>query len=170
MINKGGINMHNEKINELFIKKLNELEEEEIKSAIEKLKGCNVLKCEIKLVNEKLYSLIENCIGTKNIVITVNINGEDDIKANYYYKGKKIKAITDNEEVAGAKISMYDLLTLAKYQDSNIVKLPSIIYHCRFHKCKSCDKDDLDELNSIMACEHSCLDCDYYEENEIGLE
>ena len=63
---------------------------------------------------------------------------------------------------------MYDLLTLAKYQDNNLIKLPSILYGCTLHKCKSCDKDDLDELNSIMACEHSCLDCDYYEENEIG--
>ena len=161
--------MYNEKINELFIKKLNELEQEEVENAIKNLKGLNVLKCEIKLVNEKLYDLIENCIGTKDIVITVDINGEDDISANYYYKGKKIKAITEDKEIAGTKISMYDLLTLAKYQDSNIVKLPSILYGCTLHQCKSCDKDDLDELNSIMACEHSCLDCDYYDEYEIGM-
>ena len=161
--------MYNEKINELFMKKLNELEEEEIKSAIEKLKGCNVLKAEIKLVNEKLYSLIENSIGTKDIVITVDINGEDDIKANYYYKGKKIKAITDDKKISGTKLSMCDLLTLAKYQDSNIVKLPCTIYHCNLHQCKGCDKEDLSELNSIMACEDVCDECDYYEENEIGL-
>ena len=161
--------MYNEKINELFIKKLNELEKEEVENAIKNLKGLNVLKCEIKLVNEKLYDLIENCIGTKDIVVTVDINGEDDISANYYYKGKKIKAVTEDKEFAGRKISMYDLLTLAKYQDNNIVKLPCTLYGCTLHQCKSCDKDDLDELNSIMACEHSCLDCDYYEENEIGL-
>ena len=161
--------MYNEKINELFIKKLNELEQEEVENAIKNLKGLNVLKCEIKLVNEKLYDLIENCIGTKDIVITVDINGEDDISANYYYKGKKIKAITEDKEIAGRKISMYDLLTLAKYQDNNLVKLPSTLYGCTLHQCKSCDKIDLDELNSIMACEHSCLDCDYYEENEINL-
>ena len=160
--------MYNEKINELFVKKLNELEQKEVENAIKNLKGLNVLKCEIKLVNEKLYELIENSIGTKDIVITVNINGEDDISANYYYKGKKIKAITEDKEFAGRKISMYDLLTLAKYQDNNLVKLPSILYGCTLHQCKSCDKIDLDELNSIMACEHSCLDCDYYEENEIG--
>ena len=160
--------MYNEKINELFIKKLNELMLDEVENAIKNLKGLNVLKCEIKLVNEKLYDLIENCIGTKNIVVTVDINGEDDISANYYYKGKKIKAITEDKEFAGRKISMYDLLTLAKYQDSNLVKLPSILYGCTLHQCKSCDKDDLDELHSIMSCEHSCLDCDYYEENEIG--
>ena len=161
--------MYNEKINELFIKKLNELEKKEVENAIKNLKGLNVLKCEIKLVNEKLYDLIENCIGTKDIVITVDINGEDDISANYYYKGKKIKAITEDKEIAGTKISMYDLLTLAKYQDNNLVKLPSTLYGCTLHKCKSCDKDDLDELNSIMACEHSCLDCDYYDEYEINL-
>lgn len=161
--------MYNEKINELFIKKLNELEEEEIKSAIEKLKGCNVLKCEIKLVNEKLYSLIENSIGTKDIVITVDIKGEDDIKANYYYKGKKIKAITEDKKISGTKISMYDLLTLAKYQDSNIVKLPCTVYECGLHQCKSCNEADLDELHSIMSCETSCYDCDFYEENEIGM-
>ena len=160
--------MYNEKINELFIKKLNELEQEEVENAIKNLKGLNVLKCEIKLVNEKLYELIENCIQTKDIVITVDINGEDDISANYYYKGKKIKAVTEDKEIAGTKISMYDLLTLAKYQDNNIVKLPSIIYHCRFHQCKSCDEADLDELHSIMSCETSCYDCDFYEENEIG--
>ena len=162
--------MYNEKINELFVKKLNELEQKEVENAIKNLKGLNVLKCEIKLVNEKLYELIENCIQTKDIVITVDINGEDDISANYYYKGKKIKAITEDKEFAGKKISMYDLLTLAKYQDNNIVKLPCTLYGCTLHKCKSCDYTDLDELHSIMACEHSCLDCDYYEENEIGLE
>ena len=112
--------MYNEKINELFIKKLNELEQEEVENAIKNLKGLNVLKCEIKLVNEKLYELIENCIQTKDIVVTVDINGEDDISANYYYKGKKIKAITEDKEFAGTKISMYDLLTLAKYQDNNV--------------------------------------------------
>ena len=160
--------MYNEKINELFVKKLNELEEEEIKSAIEKLKGCNVLKCEIKLVNEKLYELIENSIGTKDIVITVDINGEDDISANYYYKGKKIKAVTEDKELAGTKISMYDLLTLAKYQDNNLVKLPSTLYGCTLHQCKSCDEADLDELHSIMSCETSCYECDFYDENEIG--
>ena len=159
-----------EKINELFIKKLNELEKKEVENAIKNLKGLNVLKCEIKLVNEKLYELIENSIGTKDIVITVDINGEDDISANYYYKGKKIKAVTENKEIAGTKISIYDLLTLAKYQDNNLIKLPSILYGCTLHQCKSCDDTDLSELNSIMACEHSCLDCDYYEENEIGLE
>ena len=158
-----------EKMNELFVKKLNELEQEEVENAIKNLKGLNVLKCEIKLVNEKLYDLIENCIGTKDIVITVDINGEDDISANYYYKGKKIKAITEDKEFAGRKISMYDLLTRAKYQDNNLVKLPSTLYGCTLHQCKSCDKIDLDELNSIMACEHSCLDCNYYEENEINL-
>ena len=160
--------MYNEKINELFIKKLNELMLDEVENAIKNLKGLNVLKCEIKLVNEKLYDLIENCIGTKDIVITVDINGEDDISANYYYKGKKIKAITEDKEFAGRKISMYDLLTLAKYQDNNIVKLPSILYGCTLHQCKSCDKADLDELHSIMSCETSCYECDFYEENEIG--
>ena len=70
--------------NELFVKKLNELEKKEVENAIKNLKGLNVLKCEIKLVNEKLYDLIENCIGTKDIVVTVDINGEDDISANYY--------------------------------------------------------------------------------------
>ena len=160
--------MYNEKINELFVKKLNELMLDEVENAIKNLKGLNVLKCEIKLVNEKLYDLIENCIQTKDIVVTVDINGEDDISANYYYKGKKIKAVTEDKKFSGAKISMYDLLTLAKYQDSNIVKLPSIIYHCRFHQCKSCDKEDLDELHSIMSCETTCYNCDFYEENEIG--
>ena len=63
---------------------------------------------------------------------------------------------------------MYDLLTLAKHQDNNLVKLPSTLYGCTVHHCKSCDKGNLDELHSIMRCEHSCLDCDYYEENEIG--
>ena len=157
------------KMNELFVKKLNELEKEEVENAIKNLKGLNVLKCEIKLVNEKLYDLIENCIQTKDIVVTVDINGEDDISANYYYKGKKIKAITEDKKCSEKKISMYDLLTLAKYQDNNLVKLPSTLYGCTLHKCKSCDKDDLDELNSIMACEHSCLDCDYYDEYEINL-
>lgn len=157
-----------EKMNELFVKKLNELEQEEVENAIKNLKGLNVLKCEIKLVNEKLYELIENCIQTKDIVITVDINGEDDISANYYYKGKKIKAITEDKEIAGTKISMYDLLTLAKYQDNNVVKLPCTLYECTLHQCKSCDEMDLIELNSIMSCETSCYDCDFYDENEIG--
>ena len=157
-----------EKMNELFVKKLNELEKKEVENAIKNLKGLNVLKCEIKLVNEKLYELIENCIQTKDIVITVDINGEDDISANYYYKGKKIKAITEDKEFAGKKISMYDLLTLAKYQDNNVVKLPCTLYECTLHKCKSCDEMDLIELNSIMSCETSCYECDFYEENEIG--
>ena len=160
--------MYNEKINELFIKKLNELEQKEVENAIKNLKGLNVLKCEIKLVNEKLYDLIENSIGTKDIVVTVDVNGEDDISANYYYKGKKIKAITEDKEIAGRKISMYDLLTLAKYQDNNLVKLPSTLYGCTLHQCKSCDSLDLDELHSIMSCETSCYECDFYEENEIG--
>ena len=157
-----------EKMNELFVKKLNELEQEEVENAIKNLKGLNVLKCEIKLVNEKLYELIENCIQTKDIVVTVDINGEDDISANYYYKGKKIKAITEDKEIAGMKISMYDLLTLAKYQDNNLVKLPCTLYGCTLHQCKSCDETDLDELHSIMSCETSCYECDFYEENEIG--
>ena len=160
--------MYNEKINELFVKKLNELEQKEVENAIKNLKGLNVLKCKIKLINEKLYDLIENCIGTKDIVITVDINGEDDISANYYYKGKKIKAITEDKEFAGRKISMYDLLTLAKYQDNNLIKLPSTLYGCTLHQCKSCDKADLDELHSIMSCETSCYECDFYDENEIG--
>ena len=160
--------MYNEKINELFVKKLNELEKKEVENAIKNLKGLNVLKCEIKLVNEKLYDLIENCIQTKYIVVTVDINGEDDISANYYYKGKKIKAITEDKELAGKKISMYDLLILAKYQDNNLVKLPCTLYGCTLHQCKSCDEMDLSELNSIMSCETTCHECDFYEENEIG--
>ena len=162
--------MYNEKINELFIKKLNELEQEEVENAIKNLKGLNVLKCEIKLVNEKLYSLIENCIGTKDFVITATLSGDGSLNINYFYKGKKIVAVSEDEDVAGTKISIYDLLTLAKYQDNNLVKLPSTLYGCTLHQCKDCYKEELDELNSIMACEHSCLDCDYYEENEIGLE
>ena len=63
---------------------------------------------------------------------------------------------------------MYDLLTLAKYQDNNVVKLPCTLYGCTLHQCKSCDETDLDELHSIMSCETSCYDCDFYEENEIG--
>ena len=86
----------------------------------------------------------------------------------YFYKGKKIVAVSEDEDVAGTKISIYDLLTLAKYQDNNLIKLPSILYECTLHQCKSCDEMDLSELNSIMSCETSCYECDFYEETEIG--
>ena len=161
--------MYNEKMNELFIKKLNELILDEVNEVKEQLKNMNILTVEIKLVNEKLYSLIENCIGTKDFVITATLSGDGSLNVNYFYKGKKIVAVSEDEDVVGTKISIYDLLTLAKYQDNNLVKLPSTLYGCTLHKCKSCDKDDLDELNSIMSCEDVCDECDYYDEYEIGI-
>ena len=161
--------MYNEKINELFIKKLNELILDEVNEVKEQLKNMNILTVEIKITNKKTYELINNTIvNSDNFVITATLSSDGSLNVNYFYKGKKIVAVSEDEDVAGTKISIYDLLTLAKYQDNNLIKLPSILYGCTLHKCKSCDKADLDELNSIMACEHSCLDCDYYEENEIG--
>ena len=163
--------MYNEKINELFVKKLNELILDEVNEVKEQLKNMNILTVEIKITNKKTYELINNTIGNSdNFVITATLSGDGSLNVNYFYKGKKIVAVSEDKDIVGAKISMYDLLTLAKYQDNNLVKLPSTLYGCTLHKCKSCDDTDLDELNSIMACEHSCLDCDYYEENEIGLE
>ena len=163
--------MYNEKINELFIKKLNELILDEVNEVKEQLKNMNILTVEIKITNKKTYELINNTIGNSdNFVITATLSGDGSLNVNYFYKGKKIVAVSEDEDVAGTKISMYDLLTLAKYQNNNIVKLPCTVYECQLHQCKDCCKEELDELNSIMACEHSCLDCDYYEENEIGLE
>ena len=161
--------MYNEKINELFIKKLNELILDEVNEVKEQLKNMNILTVEIKITNKKTYELINNTIGNSdNFVITATLSGDGSLNVNYFYKGKKIVAVSEDEDVAGTKISMYDLLTLAKYQNNNIVKLPCTVYECQLHQCKDCCKEELDELNSIMACEHSCLDCDYYEENEIG--
>ena len=161
--------MYNEKINEFFIKKLNELILNEVNEIKKQLKNMNILTVEIKITNKKTYELINNTIGNSdNFVITATLSGDGSLNVNYFYKGKKIVAVSEDEDVVGTKISMYDLLTLAKYQDNNLVKLPCTLYGCTLHQCKSCDKDDLDELNSIMACEHSCLDCDYYDEYEIG--
>lgn len=163
--------MYNEKINELFVRKLNELILDEVNEVKEQLKNMNILTVEIKITNKKTYELINNIIGNSdNFVITATLSGDGSLNVNYFYKGKKIVAVSEDEDVAGTKISMYDLLTLAKYQNNNIVKLPCTVYECQLHQCKDCCKEELDELNSIMACEHSCLDCDYYEENEIGLE
>ena len=161
--------MYNEKINELFVRKLNELILDEVNEVKEQLKNMNILTVEIKITNKKTYELINNIIGNSdNFVITATLSGDGSLNVNYFYKGKKIVAVSEDEDVAGTKISMYDLLTLAKYQNNNIVKLPCTVYECQLHQCKDCCKEELDELNSIMACEHSCLDCDYYEENEIG--
>ena len=163
--------MYNEKNNELFVRKLNELILDEVNEVKEQLKNMNILTVEIKITNKKTYELINNTIGNSdNFVITATLSGDGSLNVNYFYKGKKIVAVSEDEDVAGTKISMYDLLTLAKYQNNNIVKLPCTVYECQLHQCKDCCKEELDELNSIMACEHSCLDCDYYEENEIGLE
>ena len=163
--------MYNEKNNELFVRKLNELILDEVNEVKEQLKNMNILTVEIKITNKKTYELINNIIGNSdNFVITATLSGDGSLNVNYFYKGKKIVAVSEDEDAAGTKISMYDLLTLAKYQNNNIVKLPCTVYECQLHQCKDCCKEELDELNSIMACEHSCLDCDYYEENEIGLE
>lgn len=163
--------MYNEKINELFVRKLNELILDEVNEVKEQLKNMNILTVEIKITNKKTYELINNIIGNSdNFVITATLSGDGSLNVNYFYKGKKIVVVSEDEDVTGTKISMYDLLTLAKYQNNNIVKLPCTVYECQLHQCKDCCKEELDELNSIMACEHSCLDCDYYEENEIGLE
>ena len=161
--------MHNEKINELFVKKLNELILDEVNEVKEQLKNMNILTVEIKITNKKTYELINNTIGNSdNFVITATLSGDGSLNVNYFYKGKKIVAVSEDKDVAGTKISMYDLLTLAKYQDNNLVKLPSTLYGCTLHKCKSCDDTDLDELHSIMGCETTCYNCDFYEENEIG--
>ena len=47
------------------------------------------------------------------------------------------------------------------------IKSEQEIYHPIYVK-SICDKDDLDELHSIMSCETTCYNCGFYEENEIG--
>ena len=147
--------MYNEKINELFVKKLNELILDEVNEVKEQLKNMNILTVEIKITNKKTYELINNTIGnSNNFVITATLSGDGSLNVNYFYKGKKIVAVTEDKNIVNTKISMCDLLTLAKYQDNNIVKLPCTVYECQLHQCKDCCKEELDELNSIMACEH----------------
>ena len=119
--------MHNEKINELFVKKLNELILDEVNEVKEQLKNMNILTVEIKITNKKTYELINNTIGNSdNFVITATLSGDGSLNVNYFYKGKKIVAVSEDENVAGTKISMYDLLTLAKYQDNNLVGIKSL--------------------------------------------
>ena len=162
--------MYNEKINELFVRKLNELILDEVNEVKEQLKNMNILTVEIKITNKKTYELINNIIGNSdNFVITATLSGDGSLNVNYFYKGKKIVAVSEDEDIVNTKISMYDLLTLAKYQNNNIVKLPCTLYGCTLHQCKSCDETDLSELNYIMSCEISCYECDFYEENEIGM-
>lgn len=159
----------NKEVNELFAKKLEELIMEEVEGVIEKLKGLNILDATVKLTSDKLYDLIKrNADGSDDFILTADLNSYSEIKVSYYYKNKKIQAVT-TEESKDKKIDLLTLLQLCCLQDTNMPVVEFELYECKLHNIQSCDKDDLDELNSILSCEQPCEECDYYKHEEVNL-
>ena len=159
----------NKEFNELFAKRIEELIIEEVEGVVEKLKGLNILNATVKLTSDELYELIKrNVDNSDDFVLTVDINGDNEIKVNYYYKNKKIQAVT-NEKSEDKKIDVLTLLKLCALQDTNMPVTEFEIYECELHWVHGCNKDDLDELNSILSCKQPCEECDYYKHKEINL-
>lgn len=159
----------NKEVNEVFAKKIEELIIKEVEGVVEKLKGLNILNVTVKLTSDELYELIKrNIDGSDDFVLTVDINANSEIKVNYYFKNKKIQAVT-NEKSEDKKIDVLTLLKLCALQDTNMPVTEFEIYECELHWVHSCNKDDLDELNSILSCEQPCEECDHYKHEEVNL-
>lgn len=159
----------NKEFNELFAKRIEELIIEEVESVIEKLKGLNILKATVKLTSDELYELIKrNIDGSDDFVLTVDLNANSEIKVNYYFKNKRIQAVT-TEKSEDKKIDVLTLLELCVLQDTNMPVTEFEIYECELHGLEGTNKDDLDELNSILSCEQPCEECDYYKHEEVNL-
>ena len=158
----------NKEFNELFAKKLEELIIKEVEGVVEKLKGLNILNATVKLTSDELYDLIKrNADNSDDFILTADINANSEIKVTYYYKNKKIQAVT-NEENTGT-IDVLTLLQLSSLQQTNMPVVEFELYECKLHNIQSCDKDEIDELNSILSCEQSCEECDYYKHEEVNL-
>ncbi len=159
----------NKEFNELFAKRIEELIIEEVESVIEKLKGLNILKATVKLTSDELYELIKrNVDNSDDFVLTVDLNANSEIKVNYYFKNKRIQAVT-TEKSEDKKIDVLTLLELCVLQDTNMPVTEFEIYECELHGLEGTNKDDLDELNSILSCEQPCEECDYYKHEEVNL-
>lgn len=159
----------NKEFNELFSKKLEELITKEVEGVIEKLKGLNILDATVKLTSDELYELIKrNANNSDDFVLTVDINGDNEIKVSYYYKNKKIQAVT-KEESKDKKLDVLTLLQLCCLQDTNIPVVEFELYECTLHGLQGVNKDEIDELNSILNCKSRCCECEHYKHENINL-
>ena len=151
-------------------KRIEELIIEEVEGVVEKLKGLNILNATVKLTSDELYELIKrNVDNSDDFILTVDINGDNEIKVSYYYKNKKIQAVT-NEKSEDKKIDVLTLLKLCCLQNTNMPVTEFEIYECKKHELYSCNKDELDELKSILSCESPCCnECQHYNEEEVNL-
>ena len=142
---------------------------EEVKKKVEKLKGLDVLEVTLKLTSKDLYEYIDTNIGdSENFVLLAKINGNYQIEVLYYYKGKLIRAITQegNEGI----IDVYTLLRICLLQNTNTPSVEFTIYKCGLHGKETLDPSKLSELNSLLSCEcESCESCKYYEKEEVNL-
>ena len=159
----------NKEFNELFAKRIEELIIEEVEGVVEKLKGLNILDATVKLTSDELYELIKrNVDNSDDFVLTVDINANSEIKVNYYFKNKKIQAVT-NEKSEDKKIDVLTLLKLCVLQQTNLPTTEFELYSCELHGLSTCDPSELDELNSILSCKQPCNECQYYKYEEINL-
>lgn len=159
----------NKEVNEVFAKKLEELIIKEVEGVVEKLKGLNMLNATVKLTSDELYELIKrNANNSDDFILTVDINANSEIKVTYYYKNKKIQAVT-TEESKDKKIDVLTLLQLCCLQDTNIPVVEFELYECTLHGLQGVNKDEIDELNSILSCKQPCSECDYYEHENVNL-
>ena len=159
----------NKEVNEVFAKKLEELIIKEVEGVVEKLKGLNILNATVKLTSDELYDLIKrNANNSDDFVLTVDLNANSEIKVTYYYKNKKIQAVT-NEESKDKKLDVLTLLQLCCLQQTNMPVVEFELYECKLHGLQGCSKDEIDELNSILSCKQPCSECDYYNEEEVNL-
>ena len=152
----------NKEFNELFAKRIEELIIEEVEGVVEKLKGLNILNATVKLTSDELYELIKrNVDDSDDFILTVDINGDNEIKVSYYYKNKKIQAVTNNSR-EDKKIDVLTLLKLCCLQNTNMPTTEFKQYSCELHGLSTCDPSELDELNSILSCKQPCNECQYY--------
>lgn len=158
----------NKEFNELFAKRIEELIIKEVEGVVEKLKGLNILNATIKLTSDELYELIKrNVDNSDDFILTVDLNSYNEIKVSYYYKNKKIQAVTKEENTG--TIDVLTLLQLSSLQQTNMPVVEFELYECKLHGLQGCSKDEIDELNSILSCKQPCSECDYYEHENVNL-
>lgn len=159
----------NKEFNELFAKRIEELIIEEVEGVVEKLKGLNILNASVKLTSDKLYDLIKrNIDGSDDFILTADLNSYSEIKVSYYYKNKKIQAVTNNPS-EDKKIDLLTLLQLCVLQDTNLPTTEFELYECTLHGLQGVNKDEIDELNSILNCKSRCCECEHYKHENINL-
>ena len=159
----------NKEVNEVFAKKLEELIIKEVEGVVEKLKGLNILDATVKLTSDELYELIKrNIDGSDDFILTVDLNSYNEIKVSYYYKNKKIQAVTKEENTG--TIDVLTLLQLCVLQQTNMPVVEFELYECGKYGLKTCNRDEMDELKNILNCKSKCCEeCEHYKNEYVNL-